>query len=586
MDNKKQSLKIIFSDALEHYKKRDFKAAEVHCYKILNINPNHFDSLSLLSNIFAVVRNFNKSKEFLEKAIKIEPENTTILNNLGTAYRELGDTEKAMIFYQKVLDINSNHTNANYNLGLIFYGLDELKKAKEYLEKTIKIQPNYAFAHFSLGNLQKELKELKQAKESYLKAIELRPSFTSAHNNLGLVYSNIRDPESAIKCYKKTLEIDPKHAGAHNNLGRLYTEIGELEKAIESHKEAIKLEPQNLLHTYYLSDLDKEYLNSEVKNKTEEILNNKETYMTNSVYGNFLLSKYEKNKKNYEKELNYLIQAHKNYFELKKKKFEIGVRYCFNDVLQISKFAKFKSANKDNKIKPIYIVGVPRCGSTLIEKIIGSGNKSIPMGEEVVGLERFINTKVLEKKSLNLGDAGIFATDLVNIYKGHGLIDEKSNFVFTDKTLNNFFYLGLIKEIFPEAKVINCQRDPLSSIMSILQNNLTELAWAHHIENIFKYFDCYFQIIDEFKKKYPGFIYDLNFQDFTSNPEIESKKLFKYCNLTWDKKCLEFYKRKDIFTRTASRMQIRKPIYKNSTDKYLPYKKFLSEYGKKYSWFN
>ena len=586
MAKKKKSLKEIFAEVLEYYKKKDFKTAEIYCYKILSIDPNHFDSLSLLANIFAVSRNFNKSKEFLEKAIKIQPENTTILNNLGTAYRELGDTEKAMTFYQKVLGINSNHTNANYNLGLIFYGLKELKRAKEYLEKTVKIQPNYAFAHFSLGNLQKELNELKQAKESYLKAIKIRPSFASAQNNLGLVFSNIGDRDSAMECYKKALEIDPKHAGAYNNLGRLYTETGELEKAIESHKVAIKLEPQNLVHTYYLSELDKNFLNSKVKNKTEEILNNKETYRTNLVYGNFLLSRYERNEKNYEKEFNYLIKAHKNYFELKKKKFESGIRYCFNDVLQISKFAKLKNANNNNKIKPIFIIGVPRCGSTLIEKIIGSGKESIPMGEEVIALEHLINTKVHEKKSLNLGEAGSFGDELVSIYKKNGLINEKSNFVFTDKSLNNFHYLRLIKEIFPEAKVINCRRETLSSIMSIFQNNLTELAWAHNLENIFKYFDNYFQIIDEFKKKYPDFIYDLNFEDFTNEPEIESKKLLKYCNLTWDKKCLEFYKRKDIFTRTASRMQIRKPIYKNPTDKYLPYKKFLNEYGKKYSWFN
>ena len=586
MNKNKQSLKTTFVEALGHYRKKDFKTAEVFCYKILSINSSHFDSISLLANIFAVNRNFDKAKEFLEKAIKIQPENTTILNNLGTAYRELGDTEKAMTFYQKVLGINSNHTNANYNLGLIFYELKELKRAKEYLEKTVKIQPNYAFAHFSLGNLQKELKKLKQAKESYLKAIELRPSFASAQNNLGLVFSNIGDPDSAVKCYKKALEIDPKHAGAYNNLGRLYTETGELEKAIESHKVAIKLEPQNLVHTYYLSELDKNFLNSEVKNKTEEILNNKETYRINLVYGNFLLSRYERNEKNYEKEFNYLIKAHKNYFELKKKKFESGIKYCFNDVLQISKFAKLKNANNNNKIKPIFIIGVPRCGSTLIEKIIGSGKESIPMGEEVVVLEHFINKKVFEKKSLNLGEADSFGDELVSIYKNRGLIDEKSNFVFTDKSLNNFFYLGLIKVIFPESKVINCRRESLSSIMSIFQNNLTELAWAHNLENIFKYFDYYFQIIDEFKKKYPGFIYDLNFENFTNEPEIESKKLLKYCNLAWDKKCLKFYKRKDIIAKTTSRIQIRKPIYKHSSDKYLPYKKLLDKYGNKYSWFN
>ncbi len=586
MDKKKKSLKEVFAEAQEYYRKKDYKKAEIYCYKILSIDPNHFNSLSLLANLFAINRNFSKAKEFLEKAIIIQPENTTILNNLGTAYRELGDTEKAITFYKKILGINSNHTNANYNLGLIFYGLKELKTSKEYLEKTVEIQPNYAFAHYSLGNLQKEFKELKKAKESFQKAIKLRPDFASAQNNLGLVFSNMGDPDSAVKCYEKALELDPKHAGAYNNLGRLYTETGELKKAIESHKAAIKLEPQNLVHTYYLSELDNNFLNSEVKKKTEEILSHKETYRINLAYGNFVLSRYERKEKNYEKEFNYLIKAHQNYFELKKEKFELGVRYCFNDVLQISKFAKLKNANNNNKIKPIFIIGVPRCGSTLIEKIIGSGKEPVLMGEEVIALEPFINQKVLEKKSLDLGDAESFGNGLIGIYKNKGLVDEKRSSVFTDKSLNNFFYLELIKNAFPEAKVINCRRDVLSSIMSIFHNNLTELAWAHNLENIFRYFENYFQITNDFKKKYPGFVYDLDFENFTREPENESKKLLNYCNLTWDKKCLEFYKRKDIISKTTSRIQIRKPVYQHSSEKYLPYKKLLAKYGNKYSWFN
>ena len=103
MDNKKQSLKEAFEEALGYYKKKDFKNVGIICYKILSINPNHFDSLSLLSNLFAINKNFDKAKEFLEKAIKIQPKNLTILTNLGTAYEELGKTDKAIIFYQKVL---------------------------------------------------------------------------------------------------------------------------------------------------------------------------------------------------------------------------------------------------------------------------------------------------------------------------------------------------------------------------------------------------------------------------------------------------------------------------------------------------
>jgi len=588
MDKKKQSLKEIFTEALEYYKKKDFKTTEVFCYKILSINPNHFDSLSLLSNLFAINKNFDKAKESLEKAIKIQPENLTILNNLGTAYKELGKTDKAITFYQKVLEINSNHTNANYNLGILFYKLKELKRAKEYLEKTVKIQPNYAFAHFSLGNLQKEFKELKKAKASYLKAIEIRPSLAGAQNNLGLVLSEMGDSKAAVECYKKALQINPNQAGAYNNLGRIYTETGEFEKAIESHQMSIKLEPENLVHRFYLSELNKNFLNPEVKNKTEKILNNQKTHKINFVFGNFLLSRYARDEKNYEKELDYLIKAHNHFFELNKDKFKLYVKYCFDDVLQIANFAKLESLKKntDNKIKPIFIIGVPRSGSTLIEKVIGSGEKSVPMGEEVDVLESFVNSKVLEKKSLNLGEAEIFRDELISIYKDRGLINEKNDFIFTDKSLNNFYYLRLINEIFPEAKIINCRRKPLSSIISIFQNNLTELAWTHNLENIFKYFDNYFQIINKFKEKYSNFIYDLDFENFTNQPEIESKKLMSFCNLPWDKKCLEFYKRKDMVSKTTSRQQIRKPIYKHKIDKYLPYKKLLNKYGDKYSWFN
>ena len=122
--------------------------------------------------------------------------------------------------------------------------------------------------------------------------------------------------------------------------------------------------------------------------------------------------------------------------------------------------------------------------------------------------------------------------------------------------------------------------------MSIFQNNLTELAWTHDLENIFKYFNNYFEIIENFKEVYPNFIYELYFEKLVNNPEEESKKLMKFCGLPWDKKCLEFYKRKDLISKTASSVQIKQAIYKDSLNKYLPYKKFLNKYGVKYPWFN
>ena len=122
--------------------------------------------------------------------------------------------------------------------------------------------------------------------------------------------------------------------------------------------------------------------------------------------------------------------------------------------------------------------------------------------------------------------------------------------------------------------------------MSIFQNNLMGLAWAHDLDNIFKYFDNYLKLIENFKEKNPNFIYNLELEKLINDPENESKILMEYCELSWDKKCLEFYKRKDFISKTASNIQIRQGIYKHSSNKYLPYKKLLNKYGNKYSWFN
>ena len=122
--------------------------------------------------------------------------------------------------------------------------------------------------------------------------------------------------------------------------------------------------------------------------------------------------------------------------------------------------------------------------------------------------------------------------------------------------------------------------------MSTLKNNLVFLPWAHNLEHIFKYYDIYYQMIKNFKKTFPNFIYDLQYEEFVSDPKNEAKKLMKFCGLPWDIKCLEFYKRKDLISKTQSNVQIRKTIYKDSINKYLPYKQFLSKHGNKYSWFN
>ena len=588
MEKNTTTLRDTYNVAYDNYKKGSFKIAETLCYKILSIDPKFIESKILLANISAKNRDFTKAKKLLGEAHELEPKNISVLNNLGTACKELGEIKNAVGYYKKAVEINPSNANAYYNLGAICYDTKQFKEAKTYLEKTIELQPNFALPFFVLGNLNADLKEYENAISNYKKAIEINGKLAGAHNNLGLVYRNINDFENAINCYEKAIELKKDHINAYHNLALVLKDVGKFENAIQAHEMAIKYEPENLGHYFYLSNLKKNILDDNLKDKIKKIIAKKNSKKINIAFGNFLLSKYELKNKNYEKELIYLEEGHKNFFESKKTKFELLVQYTFRDMLQIAEDIKVEKLNNSDqkKIKPIFIIGVPRCGSTLVEKIIGSGEKVIAMGEETSVLEEFVTAKILKKRSLNLGGAENIRDEITEIYLKKGLISDKHDNTFTDKSLNNFFYLKLIKEIFPNAKIINCRRDILSSIMSIYQNNLTELAWAHDLDNIFKYIDNYLKAIKTYNLQDSNFIYELQYEKLISNPEEESKKLMEFCALPWSKKCLEFYKREDLYSKTTSNVQIRQAIYKHSLDKYLPYKKMLDKYGKKYPWFD
>jgi len=556
MNNKNLTIKETFVSALENHQKNFFKIAENLYKEILKVNPNHFESIFYLGTLLVQTQRFELAKQLLHKATQINPNYAAAHNNLGAALKELGEYQSA---------INS-------------------------CQKAIQINPNYADAYNNFGAALKELGEYQSAINSCQKAIQIQPNLESAHINLGLAFQELGEIHKALNCYKKLSQIQSNPGAAHYNLGRLYVTLGDIPKATNSYQEALKHEPENLFYYYHLSDLKKEILNSNLKNKINKIMKKDNLTKKNFAYGKFLLSSYELQLKNYEKEFNYLLQGHHYYFESENDKFKRDVEYWLNVLPKTKELVNLSKSNinikKTNHIlKPIFIVGVPRCGSTLIEKIIASGSQYIPIGEETGILSTYVKQKIIQKQSLNseIEDSQI---KLFGQYKERGLIQEKSNYTFTEKTLDNFFYIGLIKEIFPYAKVINCKRSSIFSIMSILKNNLPAVPWAHNLEHIFKYFDIYYQMIENFKKTIPNFIYELEFEKLINDPENESKKIMKFCGLPWDVKCLEFYKRKDLISKTSSNLQIRKAIYKHSEKKYLPYKEFLKKYGDKYSWYN
>tara|TARA_B100001057_G_scaffold365974_1_gene369197 strand:+ start:2309 stop:3808 length:1500 start_codon:yes stop_codon:yes gene_type:complete len=435
--------------------------------------------------------------------------------------------------------------------------------------------------------------------EKYLlKYIEINNSNSKILNFLGNVYLKRRDYINSEKFYLEAIYQDDKNENALVNLAVLYQNLGKQKQAVSSYKKIFKNNPQNIGSLYNLFNIDKGAVTQKNILEIKNLIKEKKLTKFDMASSYFLLAENEKNKKNFNEEISLLKQANDYSFKVNENINKQSNKYW----LQIipSKFDKFNFKKKDNShstqnIFPIFIIGLPRCGSTLVESIISSGKDKIEnLGETNLVNWAFLNTNrdVLfssksineeEKIKINIKQTAKklnFAFSNLNIHN-----EEKSN-IFSEKSLENFYYIDLILDIYPNAKFLNPFRNLVDNTFAIYNQFLTNISWSHSVENILIYIDNYLRSIDFFKKKYQDKIFSISLENFTKDPKTTSMEIYKFCDLVWDEKCLEFYKRKDLFSNTASNNQIRASVKKYDNKKYQAYKQLLKDYEKKYNWIN
>ena len=440
----------------------------------------------------------------------------------------------------------------------------------------------------------KQENDLISAEINLKKALNIDPENFIALNNLGNIYSAKNELKKARDLFLRAIKIKQDYSNAIFNLALTNQEIGNKNTAVELYKKAIKYDPDNLGSYYNLSRIDETFFNIKNINNIKKILANKKNSNFNKSAGLFILAQDQRIKANFKKEFEYLTEAHK-YFHFSNEKVNNQISFYWIRLMpKIIKKFTFSSEKKiSRKIKPIFIMGLPRSGSTLIESILCSGKKTIPNGGETAIINRvfidsnkkfFVEKKFLENNEKLEVDENAFIQKVIKQYKLINLLEKNKVNVFTDKSLENFFFIELIVKLFPYSKIVICKRDIFQIIMSMYQNFLPKITWSHSIDNILEYIDNYLKTIDSFNKQYPKKIYTIELDELTKNPVKLSKDLFNFCDLEWDKKCLEFYKRDDLISKTASNLQVRNKIFNNSTKKYTAYEEFFHPYLNKYQW--
>jgi tetratricopeptide (TPR) repeat protein len=481
-----------------------------------------------------------------------------------------------------------------------FYENKNFAKAKSHLLTVLKnkqIEKNIKLSIYILiSDVCYKINDFDNAEKYLVKCIDNGRESSEIYNSLGNIYIKKGDFEKSEKSYLRSIDINEDNETVLINLAILYHNLGKKDQAISFYKKVLKLNPDNMGVLFNLSKIDPLIINQKLIQSLKKEILKKSLGNFNLASCYFLLANYEKRKKNFSKEMDLLKEGNIFSFNSNEKKNLQLNNYWLNSVPKKITDIKFhidkKFSNNVKNIHPIFIIGLPRCGSTLLESIISSGDDKVEnLGETNLVNWAFLNTNqnfidsFSSEKKMDI-DLNITAQKLINVLKNLRKKNGSKKKIFLEKSLENFYYIELILNIFPNAKFIHSQRNLTDNIFAIYNQFLPNISWSHSIKDILLYINNYVLILDHFKKKYPSKIFSISLENFTIDPEKISKEIYNFCNLNWSRDCLKFYKRNDLFINTASNNQMRKNISKYDDNKYAPYKKILSEYLGEYDWLN
>ena len=500
-------------------------------------------------------------KEFLEKKIKnlvkefkkdkvlhVIPECKKILskfpniyyvrNLLGACYQKIGQFNNAIDCYNKIIHSDPKNLTAINNLANTYRSIYDYKNAEKRYLKLLNLDSGYFKGFFNYANLKNELNDFDKAIELYKKAIEIKPDESMTYFNLALVYASIGRMNDAKHNLEICLKINPNYFLAHHRLSRIikYTKddphFNEMKKILHNNE---NVENINISIIYFA--LGKAY---------EDI------------------GEFEKSIFHFKKGNEIKRQLIRYDLDNDKKK-TVKIRSLFDKIN-----LKYNSINDLNKKKIIFIVGMPRSGTTLVEQIISSHSKVYGSGE-LYFLEFLIKDSLYSDNLIDKilsSKLSIISNQYVDFLKNFSMNKE----YVTDKNPLNFLYIGFIKILFPNAIIIHCKRNSKDTCLSIYKNLFEDnnLGWTYNQKELGQFYNLYLEMMSFWKSKFSENILEIDYENLVNNQEKYSKKIISDCGLKWEENCLKFYNNKRPI-RTLSINQARQSIYKSSiniSDKY------------------
>ena len=524
------------------------------------------------------------------------PNAPILFNLLGICFNSISKFEDAIKMFAEATKINSNYAEAFYNLGSVQKKLGRFQEAIESYKRAIQITPNYLDAHNNLGNIYKDLGLLNDAIESYEWAISYGPKYAIAHINLASIYSSY-DLEKALHHYQEAISIEPNFPEAHYSLGTVFSSLGQKDESMKSYEKALELRSDYVEAHNALSTIKKYKKNDPQIKQMKNLLKQTNLMLSDKISLNFALAKASEDLENHKDFFKFLNEGN----QLNKEKLNYSIDSDLEGISNIrnifinSKGSAPKSNLKKGMPRPIFIVGMPRSGTSLVEQIISSHTEVYGAGEldflsrsilkeihtEVYGAGEldFLSKNVLKEikpDNIKKIDSKEFFEKITNNYYRSLSSFNISEDIFTDKMPLNFRFIGFILSAFPEAKIVHLKRDPIATCWSIYKHYFKSNGngYASNFDDLSSYYLMYKGLMDFWHKTFPNQIYDISYEDLTLSQEKETRKLLNYCDLSWDDRCLNFHKNTRA-VHTTSGFQVREKMYQGSSEAWRKYEQYL-----------
>ena len=612
---------VNLSAAWESYRRGDFERAASVGEAALAHDPNQADALHLMGSVALRRGDPLRAAALFDQAVAVRPDEANYHASLAEACSALGQVDRAIECCQAAYRLKPDRPGYHYNLGLLLMSRGDLDAAIVHFRGAIGLKPDFAWAHNNLGNalllkgdkaaaldhlrravqldpdsVQAQsnlgsalmnLGEPHQALGHYQQAARLRPDFAGAHNNLGNVFHALGRLDESEACYRAAIRLKPELVAAHAGLGRVLEELGELDEAIAALREALRHEPRNALVLARLATAQPALVADSERGSIESLLASANLPPEQRWPLLFGLAGAVDARGEFDRAASLTFEANDLQRAALRKRgmdYDPDAHRSFVDQLIAAftpeLFAQMRGLGLETE-RPVFVVGMPRSGTTLVEQILASHPRVWGAGELQLVPETFDRVpqatgrteppsecmKHLDRESIRrIGCRHLDALTALN--------DCADRVV--DKLPENTLYLGLLAVLFPRAKLIHCRRDLRDVALSCWMTHFAKLRWACDTHHIATRIREYRRLMNHWRAVLPVPILDVDYEAMVADPERSSRELVAWCGLEWDPACLEFHKARRRRVQTTSVAQVRQPIYHSSIGRWKNYEQPLA----------